>query len=299
VFAAASVFRATLVCSACVVQGPYRSSYSVFCRELQSPVLPLFVNVPNGRLRIGSNRDAFVPSPAATSPLHLQMLEFVGKLMGIAARNREYLNLTLAPLFWKLLVGETVGEDDLAAVDVNFVRTLQLLRSAAEHDSLFTSGTHFFTIMTLSGVEVPLVPGGASMCVTYANRLDYVEKALHYRLHEFDVQVAAILRGMGSIVPVRLLNLFTWVEVEEMVCGMVTIDVNMLRTSAILEGLQATDPHVQCVQCCVPCVPCDACRVSRSAPCRVFCRAVVQQHDRCVSWCRVVSTGTSSRPLRA
>jgi hypothetical protein len=32
-----------------------------------------------------------------------------------------------------------------------------------------------------------------------------------------------------------------------MVCGMVTIDVEMLRTSAIYEGCSATDRHVGCV----------------------------------------------------
>ena len=33
-------------------------------------------------------------------------------------------------------------------------------------------------------------------------------------------------------------------ELEEMVCGMVTIDVEMLRTSAVYEGCAATDRHV-------------------------------------------------------
>ena len=69
-------------------QGPYRSSYSTYCRELQSPVLTLLARVPNGRLGVGNNRDAFLPNPGATSALELQMFEFLGKLMGIAARNK-------------------------------------------------------------------------------------------------------------------------------------------------------------------------------------------------------------------
>ena len=71
-------------------------------------MLTLLVRVPNFTLSVGNNREAFVPNPSANSPLELQMFEFIGKLMGIAIRNKEYLNLTLPPLFWKRVVGEEV-----------------------------------------------------------------------------------------------------------------------------------------------------------------------------------------------
>jgi hypothetical protein len=36
------------------------------------------------------------------------MFEFVGKLMGIALRNKEYMNLCLPPLVWKGIAGQVV-----------------------------------------------------------------------------------------------------------------------------------------------------------------------------------------------
>ena len=98
-------------------------------------------------------------------------------------------------------------------------------------------------MVTLLQVEV--CAGGASRAVTYESRLEYVDLVLQYRLHEFDKQIDAVTVGLACMVPVRLLCMFSWSELEEMVCGMVTIDVEMLRTSAIYEGCQPTDAHVR------------------------------------------------------
>jgi hypothetical protein len=40
--------------------------------------------VPNGRSRIGQNRECWVPRPSATRPLDLALFEFVGQLFGAA-----------------------------------------------------------------------------------------------------------------------------------------------------------------------------------------------------------------------
>ena len=39
------------------------------------------------------------------------------------------------------------------------------------------------------GRIVPIVPGGRSIPLTYANRKQYVERAIAFRLHEMDAQV--------------------------------------------------------------------------------------------------------------
>ena len=39
------------------------------------------------------------------------------------------------------------------------------------------------------GRIVPIVPGGRSIPLTYANRKQYVERAIAFRLHEMDGQV--------------------------------------------------------------------------------------------------------------
>lgn len=67
------------------------------------------------------------------------------------------------------------------------------------------------------------------MPLTFSNRLDYIEKAIHYRLHEMDLQVAAIREGLAGIVPVPLLSLMTGSHLEQLVCGLPNISVDILK----------------------------------------------------------------------
>lgn len=46
-----------------------------------------------------------------------------------------------------------------------------------------------FVAHSADGRLVPVVPGGQNISLTFANRTEYVERALDYRLHEMDSQV--------------------------------------------------------------------------------------------------------------
>lgn len=59
-----------------------------------------------------------------------------------------------------------------------------------------------------------------------------MEKALNYRLHEMDRQVAAIRGGMGWVIPVPLLSLLTAEKLEQMVCGSEKVSIDMLKKVA-------------------------------------------------------------------
>ena len=84
--------------------GVYREALEQVCRELQSSSLPLFVQCANGVQGVGVNRDKWLPSPAANSPSHVAMLEFVGQMIGIALRTKNLLSLDLAPIVWKVFL---------------------------------------------------------------------------------------------------------------------------------------------------------------------------------------------------
>ena len=50
-----------------------------------------------------------------------------------------------------------------------------------------------FEALSITGKFVPIVPGGSHIRLTYANRKEYCEKALQFRLHELDVQVKQLI----------------------------------------------------------------------------------------------------------
>ena len=68
--------------------------------------------------------------------------------------------------------------------------------------------------MTISSddQEVELGTDGGQRAVTFANKGEYCEMVQQYRLHEYDLQADAIRRGLGTIVPLGMLTVFSWTD---------------------------------------------------------------------------------------
>lgn len=108
--------------------GPYRETFAMYCDDLQSSVLPLLVRCPNSVNNVGANRDKWVPNPGARSALELDMFEFLGRLMGLAVRTRQCLDLNLPSIVWKQLVGSPLAREDLEAIDIMLTQSLDSIR---------------------------------------------------------------------------------------------------------------------------------------------------------------------------
>jgi len=229
--------------------GPYRESWSMYAQELMSENVPMLLRSPNGRHAIGYNRDKFMPHPGSTSTTHLEMFVFLGKLLGMAIRTKEYLAVNIAPACWKLLAGQVLTPGDLEEIDHMVIQSLNSLRDIEKQgvdettfeDVIFET----FTTMSSDDREVELKLNGADIAVTFQNRHEYCDMVLRYRLHEFDKQVAAMRQGLGMMVPLRLLSLFTPGEVEALVCGSPELDLPLLKQATEYSGVSESDQHVR------------------------------------------------------
>ena len=135
------------------------------CTELMSApaLLPLFIPAPNERENFGQNRcvrggarsaagralcagvrrgsrlhrrlllrDRFIVNPAAVNPTAIAMYEFFGKILGIAMRTGNPLDLVFPALVWKPLAGGEAGWEDVAEVHFSAKKFVQVrLRPAA------------------------------------------------------------------------------------------------------------------------------------------------------------------------
>ena len=190
--------------------GPYRESFAIYAVELQSNALPLLLQTQNGRHAVGLNREKWVLHPGSTSLTHMEMFTFLGQLFGIAIRTKEYLALNIPSIIWKLLVKDTPTVEDIEAIDLSFVKSIDSLRHIdveGVSDNEVFSQTFFETFTTTTSDDriVSLLPGGERKDVTFDNRNEYCDLVIKFRLHEFDAQAAAVRRGLGSIVPLSLL----------------------------------------------------------------------------------------------
>jgi hypothetical protein len=190
-----------------------------------------------------------MPNPASTSPTHLAMYQFLGKLFGIAIRNKEYLPLSLPALFWKVLVRETATLEDLILIDRVGTKGLDdiahIERKGVTEDLFEDIVDERFVVVCIDGQTRPLCSGGASKEVTWDNRQEYVDLMKDFRLHEIDLQVTAIRSGLATIVPHRLLPLFNGAEFEKLVCGVPEVDIDLLMEMTDYGcGISERDRHV-------------------------------------------------------
>lgn len=214
--------------------GVFDDTITEMCQELETGVVDLLIPSPNATAEVGYNRDRFLFNPSACLDEHLMQFKFLGILMGVAIRTKKPLDLHLAPLVWKQLCCVPLTLEDLEEVDLLYVQTLNSILHI-EDSGITEENFHemipldSFVGQSADGKMVPIIPGGNSIPLTFSNRKEYVERAIEYRLHEMDRQVAAVREGMSWIVPVPLLSLLTAKQLEQMVCGMPEISVEVLK----------------------------------------------------------------------
>jgi len=228
--------------------GLYREAIDMMCKELATPGVPLLVKSGNGIGNIGEHRNKYLLSPAADRPCHARQLQFLGQLMGIALRTSNTLPLDLSHLVWKALCGEERTRHDLHYVDQSIEESMKALRDldaigVSEEDFEYVFDETFVTHDS-AGRVVELVPGGAQKQLTYAEAPHFAELVENFRLHESDNQIALVRQGLATVVPVDLLSLWSWQELELQVCGKPSIDIDLLKQHTRYESLSSDSPQV-------------------------------------------------------
>eukprot|EP01083_Nonionella_stella_P076921 209798_1 len=221
--------------------GPYRQFFAEVGRELAGTDCPLFMAAPSPAKAEGTEDGrTLIIRPSANSSAELQHFEYLGLLFGLCLRTGVRLSLNLAAFVWKPLVYDSLRPRDLAEIDA---RTFQILKGIVDCSaSTFSSTVNERFVTSLSDrAPLALMRGGARLPVTYEAREEYAQLVFDARLHEHDRQIEAVRRGMAKVIPLQLLHLLSWHELELAVCGTQTIDIDLLRRHT--EYAPSVDPH--------------------------------------------------------
>jgi len=207
------------------------------------------LRTPNGLHATGQNRDRWVVNPGSATATQHDMFRFLGKLMGVAIRTRQYMALNVAPMIWDLLVGSRVRREDLVGIDEMLVQSLDKIRNieaeGISEDMFSAVVMETFTTLSTDNRSVELKPNGAYVDVEFQNRHEFCDLVENYRLHEFDAQVRSVRQGLAAVVPTSLLALFTGQELETMICGHPDISIDLLESVTEYSSCASSDPHVK------------------------------------------------------
>jgi len=187
---------------------------------------------------MGDNRDCWILAAGSTTPEALQMLNFLGVLLGLALRTGELLPLDWPAFVWKRLVGEDRVPADIRSVDVC---TDLVVHSLQEDLSLVS--TLDWSYPSIDGLQRPLRPGCQGL-VAVEDAEQFQEALLHSRLRYDEAGILALRSGFASVVPVDLISLWTWQELERAVCGDRGVDINALKANTKYTDCSSTDASI-------------------------------------------------------
>jgi hypothetical protein len=211
-----------------------------------------------------------------------ELLQFLGKVVGLAVRHGVQLGLELPSLVWRPLVGLPLTVRHLEAVDKGAALALrrmaktfgkQAKQSGDGADGAGAAasfagagqeeqGQHgheggeggegeeeeepISCVTHLSdGAIAPLWAGASDVRVTRANWSLVRQLALRYRLRESAAGLAALRDGLASVLPVEALLLFTPAELEQLVCGKREVDIDLLQQCTEYEDVNESSAHIR------------------------------------------------------
>ena len=225
--------------------GPYRDCLSTIYTELQSNALTLFIPTPNQKNDSGSFREKWTVNPGAISNIELEMFKVFGGFMGYAIRTGEFFNMDLCSIFWKSILEIEKDKKDLEKFDKYCVQFLDNIEHTNDKDSFTLFTDYKFTTTLSNGNEIELCENGNNIFLSLENKklfIDLVEKA---RLNEGKIQIQAIRNGLEQVIPIGLLKLLSWNELEMLVCGKPILDVELLKENTLYSGCSENDELIK------------------------------------------------------
>merc|ERR1711871_402967 len=225
----------------------------------QNCLFPLFLPCPNRVASVGSNQDKFILG-VASSPLTQDLMNFFGKLVGMAVRHQLTLGLSLGSTFWRPLVRLPISLVDLESIDLLAVNSLKSLESVAlANENIHLNGNEYvptewtemsYTAYRADGSVVTIINsstdanGGENTPITLGNWREYRQSVEHLRLRESLTMTKSIRDGLGCVLPLELFSLFDENEMEKMITGSSVVDIAKLRETAEYEEIDENSPVV-------------------------------------------------------
>uniref|UniRef100_A0A8C8ME30 Ubiquitin-protein ligase E3B n=2 Tax=Oncorhynchus TaxID=8016 RepID=A0A8C8ME30_ONCTS len=216
--------------------GVFKEFLEEIIKKVFNPALNLF--------KTTSGNERLYPSPTSyIHENHLQLFEFVGKMLGKAMYEGIVVDVPFASFFLSQVMGHHHSTfyssiDELPSLDSEFYKNLtSIKRYDGDVGDLGLTLSYDEDVMGQL-VCHELIPGGKTMQVTNENKISYIHLMAHFRMHtQIKEQTAAFIRGYRSIINPEWLHMFSTPEVQRLVSGdNAEIDLDDLKKHTVYYG---------------------------------------------------------------
>lgn len=200
--------------------GVMREWFTLLFAELFDPDFGLFVST------VGDERCYWINTYSGDHHVnHLEYFDFAGRLLGKAILEEHLVTVHLALPFLKHILGVPTSFSDLQFLDDEIYHSAMIVKESDDLEPLCLDFT-VTRIVDGKAQVIELVENGAEIEVTSQNKKEYLEALFkYYVLDGVSEQVLAFLTALYDVVPEGLLKLFDYQELELLMCGVPSIDI--------------------------------------------------------------------------
>ena len=232
--------------------GPYHDVISNICEELQSDYIDILIKTPNNRINYDLLNDKYIINPNSYRSIYNEAFEFLGKLMASSISTGEFLDLNLHPVIWKNILSKEITLYDYESIDYYFytaINNLEYISNISDENKkkkeLEKYGELYFIIKNSNDVDIELKPEGSKIKVTIDNLKEYIDLSKSKRIKEFNNSLDYLKKGFYSVIPYDILQVLTWQQLEEMVCGTNELNIDEFKANTVYEGYTMNDQNIK------------------------------------------------------
>ncbi|VEU38895.1 unnamed protein product [Pseudo-nitzschia multistriata] len=202
--------------------GLTREWFQLVTERIFDPALGLWMSSENNQMEMNINFTSYLTCGDA----YLKLFRFLGRVMGRALFDGQLIKGHMSRYLYKHLLGWPVTFADIEAHDEQFYKNLKNLAKMDDPSLLDLNFTVTEDTIVDGKKGVPLIPDGARYDLTSENLDQYLKANLHYRmLNRCKPQITELLLGFYDIIPEAALTVFDPNELELILCGIPTIDM--------------------------------------------------------------------------
>ncbi|XP_063992089.1 E3 ubiquitin-protein ligase SMURF1 [Diachasmimorpha longicaudata] len=219
--------------------GVAREWLYLLSHEMLNPQYGLFQYSRDDNYTLQINPDSGI------NPEHLSYFHFAGRIIGIAVFHGHHVDGGFTTPFYKMLLNKGITLSDIEGVDPELHRSLTwMLENSIDGvlDATFSVEHSSFGVLR----NHELKPGGKDITVTEENKREYVRLYVNYRfMRGIEQQFLALQKGFHELIPPQLLRPFDERELELVIGGLGTIDINDWKTHTRLKHCTPDTPVVK------------------------------------------------------
>jgi len=218
--------------------GLLRDFFYQISKEIGNPNYSLFKYSHDNSYALEIN-----PLSSIVESNYLQYYRFVGRIIGLAIFNKQYLSLSFTLPFYKKLLNKPLEFSDLEYIDPQLYKNLKQLRDNHGAEDLYLT----FSMDTVdcfgNHKTIELKPNGANIDVTDSNKNEYIDLVIENKLNNADVkdQLEALKQGFYEIIPQNIDIIMDEIDLKYLISGIYIIDVDDWENNTDYEGYDKND----------------------------------------------------------